>query len=147
MVQRHEAAMQLFIAHEQLAETIEPAVAHLNDPAPCFLLRVTTFRIRFALAIHDMWNVAVKPDGQQRGLSTIPGIGAQMRAAAILGKLALHHLRSKHRTQLADIMRVGSGHDDRQGDATRVHQQVAFAAFFSPDPSGCCRPILGPAAP
>jgi len=37
------------------------------------------------------------------------------------------------------VIDVGCGHDDRQRDATPVHQQVALAALFFPDPSGWAR--------
>ena len=40
----------------------------------------------------------------------------------------------EHGLQLRDVMTVGSGHDERQRDATSVHQQMAFAPIFFPDP-------------
>lgn len=46
--------------------------------------------------------------------------------------------------KLRDIMMIGRGHDDRQRDATRVHQQHSLAPLFFPDPSGLARRILGP---
>jgi len=44
-------------------------------------------------------------------------------------------------------MPIRSGHDERQGDATTVDQQVTLAPIFSPDQSGCARPALVPVAP
>jgi len=74
MVQRHETAVQLFVSHEQLAESIEPAMADLNDPAPRFLSGVASFGFRFPLAIHHMRDVTMSPDGLQRGLPAIAGV-------------------------------------------------------------------------
>lgn len=39
----------------------------------------------------------------------------------------------EHGFQLGDVMPVCSGHDERQRDATSVHQQMAFAPIFFPD--------------
>ena len=38
--------------------------------------------------------------------------------------------------QLSYIVPIRPGDDDRQRDATLFHQQMAFASFFSPGPSG-----------
>ena len=48
---------------------------------------------------------------------------------------ALNHDGIEHRFELPDVMPVGSGHDERQRHATPVHQRMAFAPIFSPDPS------------
>jgi hypothetical protein len=50
----------------------------------------------------------------------------------------LGHARPRwHQAQasnLRNIMPVGPGHDERQRDATTVHQQMALAPIFFPDP-------------
>jgi len=52
---------------------------------------------------------------------------------------SLKHDGIKNRLQLRNIMPIGSGHDERQRDATPVHQQMALAPIFSPDPWGWVR--------
>lgn len=69
-----------------------------------------------------------------------------MFAAPVRRILALDHGAGEHRIELLAVMYVGPCHDERQRDATAVHQQVALAAFFFPDPSGCGPPTPGPAA-
>ena len=45
------------------------------------------------------------------------------------------------------VIDVGRGHDDRQRDATPVHQQVPLAPIFFPDPSGWARRFVAPSVP
>src|SRR4030067_878722 len=49
--------------------------------------------------------------------------------------------------QLRNIMPVSSGHDDRQRDATTVHQQMALAPIFFPDPLDWVQRFPEPAVP
>ena len=51
----------------------------------------------------------------------------------------------EHPFELADIMSMGPGYDDRQRDSTAVHQQMTLAAIFFPDPSGWDRRRREPA--
>jgi len=48
--------------------------------------------------------------------------------------------------KLADVMSMSPGNDQRQRDATGVHQDVPFASLFFPDPSGSGRSLLAPGA-
>ena len=146
MVERHEAAFELLVAHEQLAEAVEPAMTHFNDPAPRLLFGVSPLAVGFLASIDDMVDVAVSGDDFQCGFATVPGIGAQVLAAPQAWRWPFDHDGLQHGIELGDVMRVGPGHDDRQRDATTVHQQVTFAAFFSPDQSDSGRPLLAPGA-
>ncbi len=48
---------------------------------------------------------------------------------------------------LDDIMSIGSGHDERERDATTVHRQVALAPISFPDQSVSARRLREPAVP
>ena len=60
MVQRQESVFQLFVAHQQLPEPVEPAVAGLAHLAASLLFRVSLFLLRFALAADHMRDVPVR---------------------------------------------------------------------------------------
>lgn len=83
----------------------------------------------------------------QRGLSAISGIQAQMLGATLGRHLALDHDGRQDGVELRNVMPVRSGHDERQGDATAVDQQVTLAPIFFPDRSGWARPALVPVEP
>jgi len=86
-------------------------------------------------------------DDLQRRPTSVTSIGAQVLAAPHAWRLALDHDGLQHGIELRVVMLIGLGHDERQGDATPVHQQVALAAFFFPDLSGWARHLLAPSAP
>ena len=86
-------------------------------------------------------------DDLQGSLAAISGIGAKVLAASNSWRLALDHDGLQHMVELRDVMPIGSGHDERQRDATAVHQKVALAPLFFPDPSGCVPRPLAPGAP
>lgn len=79
--------------------------------------------------------------------TTVARVSAQMFVSPVRRVLALDEDGVKHRIKLLAVMDVGSAHDERQRDATAVHQQVAFASLFSPGPSGSARQLLAPMAP
>ena len=89
MVQRDEAAFELLVSHEQLAEAIEPAVANLDHPASGFLGRVAPLGVGLLAAVNDVRDVAVRLDDLQRGPTAVTGIGAQVLAAPGAWRLAL----------------------------------------------------------
>ena len=86
-------------------------------------------------------------DDLQCAPASVPSVGAQVLAAPGDWGLALDHDGLQHLIELRDVMLIGPGHDERQRDATAVHQQVSLAAFFFPDRSGCAPPPLAPKAP
>ena len=93
-----------------------------------------------------MRDVAVRFDDLQGTPASIAGIGTQVLAAPRRRGLALDHDGLQYLIELRDVMLIGSGHDERQRDATAVHQQVPLAALFFPDRSGCVPPPLAPKA-
>ena len=147
VVKCDEAALKLLVPHEQLAKAIEPAMADLDHPTPSLLGWITPLGIGLLAAINHMRNVTMRLDDLKRRFASVARIGAQVLAAPSRGHLALDHNGLEHRIELRDVMLIGSGHDERQGDATAVHQQVPLAPLFFPDRSGWGRPLLAPGEP
>ena len=147
MVERDEAALELFVPDKQLAEAVEPTVANLDDPAPRLLRWVSPLGVGLRAATHDVRDVAVRLDDPERGPAAIAVVRAQVLAASNAGRLALDHDGPQHLIELGDVMSIGPGHDERQRDATAVHQQVSLASLFFPDPSGWVPQPLAPGAP
>lgn len=147
MVEREEAALEFLIAHQQLAKTVEPAMADLNNPTPGFLSRMPLLCLLLLRATGHMRNVAMAFYDLQRWLSAIAGIKAQMFGATFSRRFALDHDGRQDCIELRNVMPVRSGHDERQGDATAVDQQVTLAPIFFPDRSGWARPALVPVEP
>ena len=88
--------------------------------------------------------------GQDHGHGTfasIARIGAQMLGATLPGCRTFDHDGIEHGLNLRHVVRVGSRHDEGQRDPTPVHQQMALAAIFSPDPLDWDQRQLAPAAP
>ena len=122
-------------------------MADLDDPTPGFPTGMPLLGFLFLCATGHMSNVVVTLNDLQRRLATISGIQAQVFGATISGRLALDHDGRQDGVELRDVMPVRSGHDERQGDATAVDQQVTLAALFFPDQSGWGRPALAPVGP
>lgn len=146
MVECKKAALQFLVSHEELAEAIEPTVADLNDPAPCFLPWVSPLVVGFLASINDMRNVVMFRNDLCGGFAAIARISAQMLAAPQRRCLALDRDGLQHRIKLGDVVLICPCHDDRQRDATPVHQQMALASIFSPDPLDWGRLPLVPRA-
>jgi hypothetical protein len=147
MIEREEAAFKLLVAHQELAKAIEPAMADLHDPAAGFFARMSLLGPVLLRATGHVSNVAVAVNDLQCGLAAICSVQAQMLGAALGRNLTLDHNGRKNLLQLRDVMPVRPGHDERQGDPTRVDQQVTLAPIFFPDPSGCARSALAPVGP
>lgn len=59
MVEREEAAIEFLIAHQQLAKTVEPTMADLNNPTPGFLSGIPLLCLLLLRATGHMRNVAM----------------------------------------------------------------------------------------
>ena len=147
MVQRHETAIQLLIAHEQFSKPVESTVADLDHPAARFPARLPLLGVGFLAPVYDVRDVAVPFDDPQQLGAAITRIGAQVLAAALGGHRALDRDFLEDLLQPLAVMHVRRGHDDRQRDATPVHQQVTLAPIFFPGPSGSAPRILAPSVP
>lgn len=147
VIEREEAALKFLVSHQQLSKAVEPAMTDLNNPASSLLAGMTLPGFLHLLATGHMRNIAVAFDDFQRRLAAVSGIQAQMLGATLRRCLAFDHDRRQYGIELRDVMPVRSGHDERQGDATSVDQQVTLASIFSPDQSGWARPPLAPVGP
>ena len=147
LVEREETALKLLIAHQQLAETVESTMADLNYPTSGFLSGMPLLGLLLLRAAGHVRNVAMALNDLQRGLSAISSIKTQMLGTTLGRRLALDHNGRQNSVELRNVMPVRSGHDERQGDATAVDQQVTLVPIFSPDRSGWARPALGPVEP
>lgn len=136
MVECEEAALELLVAHKQFAESVEPAVAHLNHPAPGLVLRVAALGLGLRATADHMRDVAMAFYRAKMLRASVARIGAQMFVSSVGRVLALDNNCTEHRIKPLAVMYVGPAHDERQRDATTVHQQMAFASLFSPGPSG-----------
>lgn len=146
MVEREEAALEFLVAHQQLAKTVEPAMANLNNPTPGLLSGMPLLCLLLLRATGHMRNVAMALNDLQRRLAAIAGVKTQMLRTALSRYFALDHDGRQDCVELRNIMPVRSGHDERQWDATAVDQQVTLASIFFPDQSGWARPVLVPMA-
>ena len=113
MVQADEAALQLFIAHQQLAEPVKPTVRNLNHPSSGSLVRVICKLIRFLPATFDMRYVTMLLNQSQRGLPGISSIRTQVLRAALGWYFSLYHDPLQHGTKLRYIMPIRPGYDER----------------------------------
>ena len=103
---------------------------HFDDPASGFLAGV---RFEFAGLLptpFDMGDVAVLFDDRQGGSAGGASVSAKVFASPLGWQRSLDDDGLKHRRQLREIMPMGTGHDERQRDATTVHQQMALAPIF-----------------
>ena len=146
VVECEEASIKLLVPDEQLAEPVEPATTDLDHPAARLLRRVAPLGISFFATTDNMRDVAVGLDDLQRAPAAISGVSAQMLAATNARRLALDDDGLQHGVELCDVMLVRPCHDERQRDATPVHQQMPLAPLFFADPSGWGRRTLAPAA-
>jgi len=146
VIESGKAAIQLFVANQQLSKAVEPAVADLDNPAASLLERIAALACRLLFATHHVGDVAMALHRLFVLCTGVPSIGAEMFASALRRVRPLHHDGIENLLKALAVMHVGPGHDERQRDATPVHQQMTLAAFFSPDPSGWGQCLLAPSA-
>jgi len=139
MKQGFVALGELLETHEKFPKAVVPGMCGFNDPAAVLRGAAT-----FALLPADPRSIAASNDGLLCGLPVISAISIEEGADFALG--LDHDERVENGTELGNVMPICSGHDQRQRDATPVHQQMTLAAFFSPDPSGSVLPLQFPLA-
>lgn len=113
MVECEEAALELLIAHKQFAETVEPAMADLNNPASGLLLRVAPLDVRLRSTTDHMRDVAVAFDGAQMLCTTVARVSAQVLVSSVGRFLALDDGGIEHRIKPLAVVDVGPAHDER----------------------------------
>lgn len=117
---------KLLIPDKQLPEPVEPGVRCLNNPPPVLRRAPSS-----PLLPDDSRCIASGANLLTNRFSIISLIRIQ-KPLSFVRKGNDHGI--KHGTELADVMSVRSGNDQRQRDATCVHQEMALGPFFSPDP-------------
>lgn len=132
--QRPVAAFGLFEADQQFAEPIEPGVCSFNHPSARLVAWVLLFLVPFLTTGLHVQLVAVDAAGRKSRETDIGGIGAESLDLPAAGIRPGIDDSLQRRAQQNAVMLVGSAGDERQRDATRVHQEAAFASIFSPDP-------------
>src|SRR5450830_1041272 len=80
----------------------------------------------------DVRNVAMVLNDVQSRCAGVARVGTQMLVSSLRWIGSLDNDGIQHGFKLRYIMSVCSGHDERQRDATTVHQQIAFAPIFFP---------------
>ena len=141
--QRQKVGGCLFVAHQQLTEAVEPRVRAFNYPAARKL--PLPAGAGFFAALSHMRCVTALLHGLRGGTPRIALVRTQVLPPAAAGFGAHDHNAVQSGRQQFDIMLVGPADDKGQRDASTVHQQAAFAAFFSPDRWGYCPPLPEPA--
>ena len=126
MNERLVAFDKLFISDKQLPEAVEPGVRCFNHPATV-LRRAPSSTL---LPDHPR-RIAPGKNLLANSFSIISLVRIQ-ESLPFVGKGDDHGIQ--YGTELTDVMSVRSGNDQRQRDATRVHQKMALGPFFSPDP-------------
>ena len=147
MVEGDEAAVEFFVAHQQLAKAVEPAVTNLDHPAPGFLVGVAPLGGRLLGATHDVGDGAVRLDDLPGPSTAVAGVRAQVFVAAYGGHRTLDRNALQYRVKLGDVIRVGSCRDEGQRDPTAIDQEMTLAPIFFPDRSDWVRLTLAPAGP
>ncbi len=123
-------------------------MADLYDPPSRLLLGVALLdEISLSAASDDMRDVAVVFDGAKVFRAPVASVSTQVLVSSMRWILAFDDDGVEDRVKALAVMDVGPGHDERQRDATAVHQQMPLAALFFPDPSGWAPRPPGPVAP
>ena len=138
MKKRFIALGKFLIANEEFPEPIEPGMGHLHNP-PTVLGWTPASPV---LACHPR-GIAPGSYLLVGGISVIPLIRIQPPLLPS-GEGDDHGI--EHGGELADVMSIRPGNDQRQRDATTVHQDMPLASLFFPDPWGSGRRLPVPEA-
>src|SRR3990172_3808930 len=137
--------MRLFIANQELSETVEPGMRNLHNPAPG-LESVLAALLFFAARAH-VWVIVALHNLLVRRHAAKTRIRAQVLRVIRPDLGALDNDRIQRTRQLRHVVSISPGYDDRQRGATLVDQEHSLSPIFSPDPSGFVRQILEQAVP
>jgi len=133
------AFKMLLVPNQEFPEAVEPGVGCFHNPAPV---------LRGPAALPFLaCNPGRVTTGSDLLLCGFPIISLIRIQESFLCFGKRDNDRIQHCPELADVMSVGPGNDQRQRDAMPVHQQVSLAPFFSPGPSGWTQRLRCPWAP
>ena len=124
------AFSKLLISDEELSEPVEPGMGRFHHPAP---ILPGTPSPSPALPSWNPWYVAFYTDLFANRIAVVTFIRIQESLPAFW---RIDDEGIEHGRELTEIMSMGPGNDQRQRDATSVHQDVPLASLFFPDPSG-----------
>lgn len=106
-------------------------IAHVNDVA--IMVNPKDLSVN---NVDRQPDLAQRDDRRQGGLAAIASVRTEVFGAALGRVRTLDGDACQHGVNSTDIVDVGGGDHQRQRDSTPVHQQMALAAVFFPDPLG-----------
>jgi hypothetical protein len=115
-------------------------MADFYDPSACTVAGNSFFRLDFLAAAPYMGDIVPVDYALVCRFTVIAFVGAKMLKLVCRWLWSLNDNVIQYGFQLSYIMPISPGYDDRQRDAKLVYQQMAFASFFSPGPSGSDQP-------
>jgi len=115
-------------------------MANFYNPSACTVTRNGFFRLDFLATAPNMRDIIPVDYALMCRFTVIAFVGAKMLKIVCCWLWSLNNNVIQHVFQLSYIMSIRPGDDDRQRDAILFHQQMAFASFFSPGPSGSDQP-------
>jgi hypothetical protein len=121
-------------------------MANFYDPSACTVAGNGFFRLNFLAAAPDVRDIFPVDYALVCRLTVIAFVGAKVLKLVCVRLWSFNDNVIQDDFQLSYIMPIRPGDDDRERDATLFHQQMAFASFFSPGPSGSDQPPLVPKA-
>ncbi len=124
------AFRKLLVSDEELSESVEPGMGRFHNPAS--VLRRTPSSSS-AVPSWDPCYVAPYTDLFASRIAIITLIRIQESFSAFR---KIDDEGIEHGGELTEIMSMGPGNDQRQRDATSVHQDVPLASLFFPGLSG-----------
>ena len=128
--QGHEIGGGLFIAHQELAESVEPRMRAFDHPAARPLPSAAGAGLLPPLT--HVRCIAPLPHGMRGGLARIALVRAQILPPPPGDFGADDHDAVQGGLQQFDIMPVGPADDKGERDASTVHQQAALGSFSIP---------------
>ncbi len=120
------AFSKLLISDEELSESVEPGMGRFHHPAS---ILPRTPSPSSAVPSWNPWYVALYTDLFANRIAIITFIRIQESLPAFW---KIDDEGIEHGRELTEIMSMGPGNDQRQRDATSVHQDVPLASFFFP---------------
>ena len=115
-------AAKFLVPHQQLSESVEPAVRDFDNPASGPFLWVTFEFAGLLSSALDVGNVAMFLNDFQSWCAGVASISTQMFVSSQRWIRSLDLEAIEHGFKLRNIMPICAGHDERQWDATTVHQ-------------------------
>ena len=121
-------------------------MTYFYDPATSAVTGNGFFRLDFFTTAPDVRNISPLNYDLHCIFAIIGFVGAEMMGLIRCRFRPFNDNGIQNDFQLSYIMPICPGYDERERDATLFHQQMTFASFFFPYPSGSDQPSPGPKA-